>query len=192
VHDDGTVILPADGDLGIDLQPARSLPFRLLMLVGSAALLPTGTASGQSHSDSVAVMRAIGGALRGEARQVLATIVCYPRRNPCPPARQDSTDLFMGELARAASAAVVKEGRESVPACPWGYDPPKANAGFRVGVSAIRFDVRGDTARVMVLQRCDNPPGYLHDIFARDFEYQLARRPGGEWHVIYRRLMRIT
>jgi hypothetical protein len=44
----------------------------------------------------------------------------------------------------------------------------------------------------MVLQQCDNSPGYLHDIFARDFVYRLARQPGGEWQVVERRLSRIT
>lgn len=105
-----------------------TLPVQLLALVASAAILPTGSALAQSHADSVAVMGAVGAALRDEARQVLATIVCYARLDPCPPTRQGSTDVFMAELAEAAAAAIVEATSTTVPACPWGYDPPVTDA----------------------------------------------------------------
>jgi hypothetical protein len=162
------------------------------MFVASAGLLPVGAVSGQSHADSVSVMRALGRSLRDEARRVLTVMTCYERRYACPAPRQGSPDVLMAELARAAGAALVSGAREAVSPCPWGYDPARLDAGFVVGIGGTGFSVGGDTAHVLVLEKCDNPPGYLHDIFARDFEYQLARRPSGEWNVIGRRLTRIT
>jgi hypothetical protein len=170
----------------------RHLQSWMLALVASAGLLPTGVASAQSHADSAAIMRTLGTALRDEARQVLTTITCYARRNACPPQRLDSANVLMAELARAAAATLVPEGREPFPPCQWGYDPPRTGAGFLVGITGINFSGDGDTARVVVLEKCDNPPGYGHDIFARDFEYQLARRSPSVWDVISKRLMRIT
>src|SRR5688500_11519048 len=52
--------------------------------------------------------------------------------------------------------------------------------------------ISGDTARVVVLHRCVNPPGTVHDGFARDDEYELVRDPQGVWHVRASRTLRIT
>ena len=167
----------------------RSWP---LVLLCAGAFLSTPDVSAQSHDDSTALLRVLGAALRGEARQVLSAMNCYPRTDTCRVLPRDSTDVLMGELAHAASAIVVHTNHETVPPCPWGYDPPRTGSGFRVGIGRIGFSAGGDSARVLVLQACDNPPGYVHDIFARDFEYQLARQARGEWRVIERRLMRVT
>jgi hypothetical protein len=169
----------------------RPYLLRLLILV-AAALLPAAEVEAQSRADSVALMRAIGGALRDEARQALARVVCYERVNPCPATGEDSSDVFMAELARAAAVAIVHHRRDGGPACPWGHDRPSTGAGFRVGVSTIRFDAGGDTARVTVLQSCNALPVNGRRGFARDFEYLLARQADGEWRVVERRLTRIT
>jgi hypothetical protein len=145
-----------------------------IVLVTATWLLPTCEASAQSPADSAAVMRAIGAALRGEARQVLAG------------------DALTTALAEAAGAQLVANRRDAFPPCSWGHDPPTNGTGFRVGIGRVAFNGAGDTVRVLVRQRCDNAPGYTHDIFSRDFEYQLARRTSGNWRVVGRRLTRIT
>ena len=163
-----------------------------ILLVAATGLLPTREASAQSPADSAAVMRAIGAALRGEARQVLAGINCWYRRDACASSAERSRDALTTELADAARAQLVANHRDAFPPCPWGHDPPTNGAGFRVGVGRVEFNGAGDTVRVDVLQSCDNAPGYTHDIFSRDFEYRLARGTTGEWRVVDRRLSRIT
>ena len=160
-----------------------------MAFAAGVGLGPTAMA-GQAHTDSAAVMRSLGTALRGEARAVLTSFACHDGMHPCPTVRQDTANTLLVELARAARASLVPEAEGAVPPCPWGYDPPRSDAGFLVGIAYLR--VRGDTAHVLVVKHCDNPLGYLHDVFGRDDDYRLVRAPGGQWRVIRKELIRIT
>jgi hypothetical protein len=137
-------------------------------------------------------MRALGVALRGEARAVLNGFACFDGVHPCPTPRRDSADARVAELARAAGARLVPEARGAIPPCPWGYVLQHPGAGFLVGIARLSFNARADTARVLVLKKCDNPPGYLHDVFGQDDEYHLVRGTDGRWQVAGKRMTRIT
>jgi hypothetical protein len=163
-----------------------------LSLVAAASSWPAAESRAQSASDSTAVMRALGSALREDVRAVVSTFACFDGVHPCPTPRSDSTHPLIAEFARAAGARVVPERSAGIPPCPWGYSPPQNNAGYVVGIARLEWSQHGDTAHVLVLANCDNPPGYLHDIFGRDDLYDLIRQGHGEWKVVKQRKTRIT
>jgi hypothetical protein len=165
---------------------------RWLFLIAAASSWPAGDSRAQSTSDSVAVVRALGAALREDVRAVVGTFACFDGVHPCQTPRSDSTHPLIAEFARAVGARVVPERSAAMPPCPWGSSPPQASAGYVVGIARLQWSQHGDTAHVLVLTNCDNPTGYLHDIFGRDDLYDLVRIESGEWRVVKQRVTRIT
>lgn len=108
-----------------------------------------------------------------------------------------SDDSLSRELARLLRVPfVVRTSAPShAPPCPWG-DPPKGALepgymGSLSGVERFRSDTAGGRLRVIVFLSCDNPPGYLHDIFFRSQTYILARA-GKRWKIVELGGMSIT
>jgi hypothetical protein len=166
---------------------------RWLFLVAAASSWPAGESRAQSASDSTAVVRALGAALRKDVRAVVSTFACFDGVHPCPTPGSDSTHPLIAEFARAAGARVVRErSTATTPPCPWGDGASRPNVGYIVGIARLEWSQRGDTAHVLVLANCDNPPGYLHDIFGRDDQYDLVRYRHGEWKVAKQHVTRIT
>jgi hypothetical protein len=165
---------------------------RWLFLIAAASSWRTGECRAQSTDDSVAVVRALGAALRENVRAVVGTFACFDGVHPCQTARSDSTHPLIAEFARAAGARVVPVRSAAMPPCPWGGAAPQASAGYVVGIARLQWSQHGDTAHVLVLTNCDNPPGYLHDIFGRDDLYDLVRKESGGWKVVKQRVTRIT
>jgi len=64
-----------------------------------------------------------------------------------------------------------------------------AGAGYGAQVGAPR--IRGETASVVIRRLCDNPPGYLHDVFERDDEVLLHHDERG-WRVVEVRMISVT
>lgn len=79
-------------------------------------------------------------------------------------------------LARYDSTEFIRASR--LPPCPWPATAPR-RAGYRAGAD-ITFSGDG-TATVQVRLRCDNPPGYMHDIFSFDRTYRVVRKASG-WY----------
>jgi hypothetical protein len=168
--------------------PAHPLVLLLVLVCGAPA-----SVAAQSAADSIAIMLAVGDTLRAlHVRAVSHRFICHDGMHPCrgpdggaarPP------DPLVAELARAAGARLVPEIGDALPPCPWGLDPLPEDAGYVVGVVAPR--IRKDTARVLVMYTCYNPPGYEHGIFERD-EVILLQREGAAWRVIALGVTRIT
>jgi len=155
-----------------------------------AAALFAADAAAQSH-DSVAVMRAVGEALRGDARAILDRSACHDGIHPCR-TRPGAPDPLIEHVAQGSGARLVSEEAVNVP-CPWGYSPPREDAGFLISVAKLSWSAQGDTAHVVVLFHCVNRPGYsVHKEFGRDDIFDIARNEKGEWRVIGKRLTRIT
>lgn len=165
---------------------------RASLVAAGILSLSSGALRAQSAADSGAVMRALGAELRQEARAVLNGFACHDGLHPCPTPRGDSAHVQIAELARAAGARLVPETRGAIPPCPWGYQPPRAEAGYLIGIARLDFNQAGDTARVLVLTSCDTRPGYVHDIFGADHVYDLVRGSEGGWRVVGKRMTRIT
>jgi hypothetical protein len=165
-----------------------------LLAVFAVGLWPSVTLA-QAAADSTAVLRAVGAALRAErVRAVAARFACDVRAGPCErEAHRHWNSVARGErllraLAEAADAPVVAPASAAPPPCPWGGQR-SSGAGYLVAVPPPRF--RRDTAEVTVLKSCDNPPGYVHDVFARDDVYVVVHE-GGVWRVSRTYLSRIT
>lgn len=141
-------------------------------------------------ADSAALLRALGAALsQAGARQVVRQFGCHDGAHPCRTPDGTHAEPLLVALAAAAGAPLVAPSARPVPPCPWGYAPPREGAGFRVEVGDPI--IRGDSATVLVVQYCDNPPEYLHDVFSQDDLYVLMRE-AGHWRVVGRRMRRIT
>ena len=151
---------------------------------------PSATAPNRSYADSLAVLQALGTALRQDARTVIQRFACYDGIHPCRTPAAVLPDPLLAAFAEHADAQLMNDDRVNIPPCPWGWDNPPARQGYQMGVA--RLTLRGDTARVLVLKHCDNPPGSLHDIFGRDDEYTLVRGADGSWAVRAERMTRIT
>lgn len=156
-------------------------------LVFIALTTPVGA---QTYDDSLAVLEALGVALRGDARAVVQRFACHDGMHPCRTPAAVLPDPLLDALAARAGARLTNQDRASVPPCPWGWDKPPRAPGFLVGIARLTF--RGDTVRVLVLRHCDNPPGGVHDIFGQDDEYTLVRDGDGVWTVRGQRMTRIT
>ena len=146
----------------------------------------------QSADDSVAVSRALGANLPADVRAVLRARACGSPTHPCRAVQSDSVpDPLMNEIARVSGARLVSRADGPL-ACAWGYDPPRAGAGYIASLAAMRWSEPPDTVYVMVGIYCDNPPGYLHDVFSRTDEYAFVRAGGGEWRLLWKRARSIT
>ena len=167
-------------------------PRSALLLALAVSVLEAAEARAQTTADSAAVGRALGAALRGQARAVFGDVACSDGAPPCATARPDSTHPVAAELARVAGARLGRVDRAGIPPCPWGYKPPRPDAGYVVRVARIHWSARHDVAYVLLLSSCDNPPGYLHDVFGQDDDYEVVRGEGGVWRVAGKTMTRIT
>jgi|SRR5690606_1431206 len=172
------------------MAPKLTHPLTLLALLVCGV---PASAAAQSAADSLAIMRAVGDTLRSrQVRVVSPRFICHDGMPPCrgpAGAAEIQPDPLVAELARAAGAHLVPEIRASIPPCPWGLDPLPEDAGYFISILPPRID--NDRARVLVVFTCDNPPGYLHDIFERD-EQLLLQRKGAAWRVTSVHMTRIT
>ena len=170
---------------GMTSSPFLSRAVGLIVFVSAA--MP---ARAQSYADSLAVLEALGAALREDARTVIQRFACYDGMHPCRTPQAVLPDPLLAAFAEHAGAQLVNESRATIPPCPWGWDTPSTRPGYQIGVA--RVTLSGDTARVLILKHCDNAPGYLHDIFGQDDEYTLTRHADGSWVVRAQKMMRIT
>jgi hypothetical protein len=147
-------------------------------------------ARAQSYADSLAVLETLGAALRPDARTVIQRFACYDEMHPCRTPKALLPDPLLAAFAERADAQLTNDDGASIPPCPWGWDNPPTRPGYQMGVA--RLTLRRDTARVLILKHCDNPPGSLHNIFGQDDEYTLIRGADGAWAVRHQKMMRIT
>jgi hypothetical protein len=159
-----------------------------------AALLTsaTGELRAQSTADSLAIIRVLGTNLPADARAILHSWACGSPERPCRPPHADTVpELLVGEIAGVAGVRLISRADGPLP-CPWGYDPPRPDAGLVVTLAAIRWGDPAGAAYVLVGNHCDNPPGYLHDIFSRTDEYAFVREARGQWRLLWKRARSIT
>ena len=166
---------------------------RCCLMGAFAALLATGTGDlrAQSAADSLAISRELGANLPPDTRAIIRSWACGSPERPCASAEADSVpDPFIGEVARVSGLRLAARGERALP-CTWGYDPPRADAGYSVSIADIRWSDSPASAFVLVGNSCDNPPGYLHDIFSRMDEYAFVREDG-RWRLLWKRVRAIT
>jgi hypothetical protein len=144
----------------------------------------------QSTIDSAVVFSAVGASLRDSARTVFHRLACHDGMHPCRSA-DGAADSMLVTLAKTAGAQLSSHQWGNIP-CPWGYSPPKMDAGYHVAISGLQWNAAKDSASVLVVLSCANPPGYTHGGFERDDLYKLARAANGEWRVIGKQWTRIT
>lgn len=139
-------------------------------------------------ADTIGVLRAVVAQMAAQARAGDSTrrVRCAEAsRSTCPPEYPRPPVWYADERNPSASrVAKVFAGLDSVefstesrlPMCPWPANAP-TGSGYQSGVD-VEFE--GDTAATVTVRlRCDNPPGYLHDIFAYDRTYSVTRTPSG-------------
>jgi hypothetical protein len=102
------------------------------------------------------------------ARRAPATIILLA-------ARQDSTVVSL--LGGTKERLSMLSGKE-IPPCPWWSPTTVGAVGYVIGVD-IAPQSR-DSVEVLVHRKCDNPPGYMHDVFWSDQRYAVVRT-GGRW-----------
>jgi hypothetical protein len=163
---------------------------RVLVVVGALASGAAQQAVAQNPLESLEVLRALATKLRPDARTVVQRFACYDGMHPCHTENAETAHPLLRAFAEAAGAQLVSDTVGGIPPCPWGWDKPPAPSGYRLGIA--RITIRAETARVLVLRHCDNPPGYLHGIFGQDDEYELVRDANGVWQVRATRMLRIT
>jgi hypothetical protein len=163
---------------------------RTLLAIAALASGIARQADAQNPLESLEVLRTLAAKLRPDARTVVQRFACYDGMHPCRTENAETAHPLLRAFAEAAGAQLVNDPSGSIPPCPWGWDKPPAPAGYRLGIA--RITIRSDTARVLVLSHCDNPPGYLHGIFGQDDEYELVRDAQGVWHVRGAKMLRIT
>jgi hypothetical protein len=144
----------------------------------------------QASTDSAAVLGAVGASLRDSARTVFHRLACHDGMHPCRSA-EGAADSILGVLAKASGAQLRSHQWGNIP-CPWGYRPPKPTAGYHVAISGLQWNAAKDSASVLVVLSCANPPGYTHGLFERDDLYKLVRAADGAWRVISKQWTRIT
>ena len=147
-------------------------------------------ARAQSYADSLAVLETLGAALREDARTVVQRFACHDGMHPCRTPHAVLPDPLLAAFAERAGAELVNDTRAAIPPCPWGWGNSATRTGYRIGVA--RLTLSADTARVLILRHCDEPPGYLHHIFGQDDEYTLTRDANGSWSVRAQKMTRIT
>jgi hypothetical protein len=163
---------------------------RTLLAIVALLLGLARQAAAQTPFDSLAVLRALATKLRADARTVVQRFACYDGMHPCATESAETPHPLLRAFADEAGAQLVNATRASIPPCPWGWEQPPAPAGYRLGIA--RITIRSDTAHVLVLRHCENPPGARHRIFGQDDEYELVRDAEGVWHLRRERMLRIT
>lgn len=159
-----------------------SIAFILSILASADSASPT--------TDTVGVLRAVVVRMRLDAASADAAreARCAAGMRPFCAARYPAPAVWHLEqhgtegvrvaqlLADLDSVEFTSDRR--LPTCPWPADAPRGS-GYRVRAD---LEFVGDTSAIVtVLFRCDNPPGYLHDVYALDRTFHVRRDVSG-WH----------
>jgi hypothetical protein len=173
--------MPADGS------PLRWL-WQLILLTSATMAVD---ARAQSP-DTTAVLRVVRDSMRADAaredsakraRCAEDAVLCpaaFPGRPRWYVAGPPEQSVLVERLAALDSMPTQPDGPVP-PACPWPATAPK-HAGYRVKVA---LDVhRADSLTVSVALACDNPRGYLHDIYRLERDFVLTR-DRGRWSVVF-------
>ena len=150
------------------------LPARLIL--GFAALgFRAEAVPAQGTSDSLEVVRLLVAELHAEEG-----VERYVFRDSLPP--------FERRLRAALDSMAMPVGNRAIP-CPWGWEESAAPFGYRLRV--LDLTLVADSALVYLDFRCDNPPGYHHDLYSKSLEFVFRRGVEG-WAFVGIRRMRVT
>jgi hypothetical protein len=94
---------------------------------------------------------------------------------PYPRGPHDREEL-LSWTAKVAAAAELDVTEPAVPACPCGRDPLPADAGYMLRLILPVID--GARAEIAVARECDNPEGYVHDVYGVGETYHFERLEG--------------
>jgi hypothetical protein len=162
----------------------------LLLAIALAGSLDART-PGRQAVDTTAILAAVSAQLREASRRSDSSVraYCAERARPDCPERfpyrpvwylADTADhaRLAERLARLESTE-HRPGTGVLPRCPWPASAPR-ESGYRARVSMKQENSR--TVSVVLSLTCDNPPGYLHDVFRHDRLYELGLERG-KWVV---------
>ena len=160
-----------------------------LLLLGAAFVGVTPPLVGQAvtNHDTLGALNAVAANLRDRARKDSAA--AQTRRSAPPTAATwfiEPSDHGVKHLATQLGVAVrpLDPSRTTDPPCPWtGREdvPVPDNAGY---IASLRLEFASAAkAQVVLTRTCDNPPGFLHDIYWLELRYELRRR-GNRWRVV--------
>jgi hypothetical protein len=161
-----------------------NFPFRVATLTALASLLAA-HGSGQVPPPSYAIVLELTRALEADSGIDVYSVIVDAKLH-WPLAGRPLLD----SLAAGLGAVVATAHRLPLPACPWDTRPQTTDhRGYWLYVADPSF--REDTATVAVGFRCDNPPGFLHDIFWKEEEFRFQRTEDG-WQLVRRTVTTIT
>jgi hypothetical protein len=174
-------------DCRTTLSSAQALLFLVFAACGQERVSDPFTPSTREAGDTIGVLRAVTITEMNARAQAARSDSDFPancRRRGLPCWRIETTDWYISTNDRTAIVLAdllgVRAARQSPPvpppACPWPSTAP--GAGYHVALS-VRF-TGPSLAEAALSRSCDNPPGYLHDIF-RSWETFEVRRVESGW-----------
>lgn len=159
------------------------------LFIAAAAILSPRPAESQPRADSLGILEAVVAQLelerarddsaRAEACGPTMPRLCLPRVTPVWYVRSEAA------MARTLAGllklpAEVEVAGKAEPACPWPSDLAPPGAGLRTDMDLELFSA--SVAHVTFRQSCDNPRGYMHDLYVRESRFTI-RREGKSWSV---------
>lgn len=144
----------------------RTLPAVLAICAGLASA--TG-ATAQTPADTAGIVASLIGHF--DSLQVRSVA-------PAPYLRADPEVLSW--IMIVAAAAELDDPEPAVPVCPWGRDPQPADAGYMLRLSLPV--IHGARAEIAASRECDNPEGYVHDVYGVGETYHFESREG-QWQL---------
>jgi hypothetical protein len=158
-----------------------------VLLVVAGAACPALQA--QTTADSVSVMVALSGSIRGETIAVVANrFGCYHARE-CASEEVASPSItrMLDVLAASLGARVSAPGPLVLPpACPAADGAPAKGAAYRLHLGVPQL--RADSASIVVVRACTRSARARDPILLAGEEFLLERR-AGRWEVVQRRFL---
>ena len=164
-----------------------TVPRLVLLAAAVVGVAPPVVGQAVTNHDTLGALTAVAAHLRDRTRKDSAA--AQTRRLAPPSAATwfiEPSDHVAEYLATQLGIAVrpLDPSRTADPPCPWtGTEgaPIPDSAGY---IASVRLEFESPArARVVLTRRCDNPPGFLHDIYGLELRYELRRR-GSRWRVI--------
>ena len=146
-------------------------------------------AHAQTSGDTTDVLRAVVASLKKQEAHEDSLRAEYCASGRASSCRRLVPIWYVKEESRVIRELATVQGNrlavdslgERPPVCAWPSESAPVNAGFRTR-SELRF-ATADSAFVILSHTCDNPRGYLHDIYMLGFKLWI-RRERAWWRVL--------
>jgi hypothetical protein len=140
----------------------------LSVLAMCACLASATEAAAQTPTDTSAIIANLVGQFDSLHVRSVA-----PARYPREPHERAALLVW---TAKVAAVAGLDATQPALPVCLWGRDPVPASAGYMLRLSLPV--IYGARAQITVARECDNPNGYVHDVYGRGETYHFEHREG--------------